>query len=56
MEQKTGFSHDRIDALVASVIGWCEERLQPAPEVPSGDVAFTDEWERKMIARELDWN
>ncbi len=55
MEQKLGFSHDRIDALVASVIGWCEERFAPEPE-PAGDVAFSDEWERKQIARELHWN
>jgi hypothetical protein len=55
MEQKPTLSHDRIDALVATVLGWCEQRFTQK-EIPSGDVAFSDEWERKQIARELHWN
>jgi hypothetical protein len=60
MEQKQGpepkgLSHDAMDALVASVIGWYERHFTPAPD-PSEDIAFSDEWERKQIARELHWN
>ena len=57
MEQKQGPSHDAMDALVATVIGWCERHFAPAAEPePVGDIAFSDEWERKQIARELGWN
>jgi hypothetical protein len=49
------FSHDGMDALVATIIGWCEKHLPHEPE-DCGDVAFSDEWERKQIARELHWN
>jgi len=55
MEQKTHLSHDAIDAFIAKVFGWCEERLAPAPE-ENADIAFSDEWERKQIARELHSN
>jgi hypothetical protein len=55
MERKTQFSHDVIDALVATVFSWFDGHHQPAPE-ESGDIAFSDEWERKQIARELHWN
>jgi len=54
MEQKTKLSHDAMDALVASVIGWYERHFTHIEE-PTGDVAFSDEWERKQIARELHW-
>ena len=55
MEQKHGPSHDAVDALVANVIGWYQRHFQQAPD-PSEDIAFSDEWERKQIARELNWN
>jgi hypothetical protein len=51
MEHRYNFSHDKLDALVALVIGW----FVHAPAA-TGDVAFSDEWERKQIARELHWN
>jgi hypothetical protein len=55
METQNTFSHDGFDAFVATIIGWCEEHLHHAPE-ESTEVAFSDEWERKQIARELHWN
>jgi hypothetical protein len=55
MEPKQTQMHDGIDAFIATIIGWCEERFSPAPE-ENADVAFSDEWERKQIARELNWN
>jgi hypothetical protein len=51
MERLHTLSHDRIDALVTTVLGW----FSPKPELVE-DVAFSDEWERKQIARELHWN
>lgn len=60
MEQKLTLSHDALDRFVATVIGWCERAFTAAPERMTtedfGDVAFSDEWERKQIARELHWN
>jgi hypothetical protein len=55
MEPKAQFSHDAIDALVAKVFSWFDGHQQQAP-AESGDIAFSDEWERKQIARELHWN
>jgi len=55
METKNTFSHDGIDAFVATIIGWCEKHL-PHAKAESTEVAFSDEWERKQIARELHWN
>jgi hypothetical protein len=61
MEQEMGTphagpSHDGIDALVASVLGWYERHFIPTAPEPVEEVAFSDEWERKQIARELHWN
>jgi hypothetical protein len=56
METKNrSLSHDAMDAFVATVLGWCERRFNRAPE-PAQDIAFSDEWERRQIARELHWN
>jgi hypothetical protein len=55
LEQSQGLSHDAMDALVATVIGWYERYFKTVPE-QTEDVAFSDEWERKQIARELHWN
>ncbi len=55
MKQTTYLSHDAIDAFVATLIGWCERAFSHAAQ-PHDDVAFSDEWERKQIARELHWN
>jgi hypothetical protein len=55
MEPKQTLSHDAMDALVATVIGWYQEHFAQAPEPPE-EIAFSDEWERKQIARELHWN
>ncbi len=55
MEQKSGPSHDAIDAFVATVFGWCEKHFAPARE-ENTDVAFSDEWERRQIEHELHWN
>jgi hypothetical protein len=55
MEQKPSLSHDAIDAFVATVFGWYERHFTARPE-PCGEIAFSDEWERKQIARELHWN
>jgi hypothetical protein len=51
MERPNNLSHDRIDAFVTTVLGW----FARTPEITE-DVAFSDEWERKQIARELHWN
>jgi hypothetical protein len=51
MEKQRNLPHEKIDAFVATVFGW----FTAAPEVHE-DVAFSDEWERKQIARELHWN
>ena len=55
MEKNIGLAHDRMDALVANLIGWCRSCFSKYEE-PVGDVAFSDEWERKQIARELHWD
>jgi hypothetical protein len=55
MEKNNGFSHDGIDAFVATVLAWCQGHFARTPE-PAEDVAFSDEWERRQIARELHWN
>ena len=54
MERKKPLSHDALDALVATIIGWCE-RLGHRSE-PTGDFAFNDEWERKQMLREMHGN
>jgi hypothetical protein len=51
MEQQGNFSHDKLDALVSTVLAWFEN----APK-QTEDIAFSDEWERKQIAREMHWN
>jgi hypothetical protein len=55
METKTHFSHDALDALVANIFGWFGSRRKTRPD-DTGDIAFSDDWERKQIARELHWN
>jgi hypothetical protein len=52
MEQKHNLRHEAIDRLVATVFSW----FTRASSEHAGDVAFSDEWERKQIARELHWN
>jgi hypothetical protein len=54
MEPENYFAHDVIDAFVARVFGWLRNKQTTPAEL--GDVAFSDEWERKQIARELHWN
>jgi hypothetical protein len=56
MERKTQFSHDVIDALVATVFSWFDGHHHQHAPAETADVAFSDEWERKQIARELHWN
>ena len=56
MEQKNNLPHEAIDRLVATVFGWCERAFSRNSARDLGDVAFSDEWERKQIARELHWN
>ena len=46
-------SHERIDSLVASIFGLF---ARPAAIVSHDEVAFSDEWERKQIDRELHGN
>jgi hypothetical protein len=55
MEKNKRFSHDAIDAFVATIFRWCDHS-RPSDSNETGDVAFSDEWERKQIARELHWN
>ena len=55
MAKQNVLAHEKIDALVTSIIGWCQTAFTKSPETHD-DVAFSDEWERKQIARELHWN
>ncbi|HEV8023153.1 MAG TPA: hypothetical protein VGP41_17895 [Candidatus Lustribacter sp.] len=55
MEPNKKLSHDAIDAFVATLFRWCDN-LRPSDANETHDVAFSDEWERKQIARELHWN
>jgi hypothetical protein len=55
MERKKTLSHDALDAFVATILGWCERRLGQKSQA-AADVAFSDEWERQQIERELHWN
>ena len=59
MEQKPTiprlFSYDEADAFVASVFRCCERLFKRSPK-PVVEPPFSDEWERKQIARELRWN
>ena len=55
MEPNRTLSHDAMDAFVASILGWYGRHFGQKP-APSVEVAFSDEWERKQIARELHWN
>jgi len=50
-----GRTHDAMDSLVAAVASFCS-RLFRRTEVPEPEVAFSDEWERKQIAREFHLN
>jgi hypothetical protein len=59
MEQKPKvpglFSYDEVDAFVAAVFQrW--EALFARKQQPLPEPAFSDEWERKQMARELQWN
>jgi hypothetical protein len=56
MEHTNNLPHEAIDRLMASVFGWCERVFSRSSGQEFGDVAFSDEWERKQIARELHWN
>ncbi len=45
-----GWSHDAIDSLVAAILGWWERCTARQPEA---EIAFSDEWERRFLYREL---
>jgi hypothetical protein len=49
------FSYDEVDAFVASVFTCCE-RLFKRSKKSDVEPPFSDEWERKQMARELRWN
>jgi hypothetical protein len=49
------FSYDEVDAFVAAVFRMCEALLSRKAE-PINHPAFSDEWERKQMAHELQWN
>jgi hypothetical protein len=60
MEQNIVLPHERIDAVVAKIAGWCEHAFSKnegrATIDESADVAFSDAWERTEITRELHLN
>jgi hypothetical protein len=56
MERKSRFSHDVLDALVATVFSWFDGHQHQQAPAEMADVAFSDEWERTQIARELHSN
>ncbi len=49
------FSYDEVDAFVAAVFRWCEQ-LFDRPQKHQAEPAFSDEWERKQMDHELQWN
>lgn len=49
------FSYDEVDAFVASVFRWCEQLFDRSEKHASAP-RFSDEWERKQMAHELQWN
>jgi hypothetical protein len=55
MEHQNTYAHDTLDAIVAKIFGWFEKDSKARP-AELRDIAFSDEWERKQIARELHWN
>ncbi len=55
MRPARGIAHDAMDVLVAKFAGFCE-RLFGHAEAEPEIVAFTDEWERNQIYRELHLN
>jgi len=55
MEPNKKLSHDAMDAFVAGVLYWCGDQFRHKPARPA-EVAFSDEWERKQMVRELHWN
>jgi hypothetical protein len=50
-----GRPHDAMDSLVAAIASFCS-RIFSHQEETQTDVAFSDEWERKQIAREFHLN
>ena len=50
-----GRPHDAMDSLVAAIASFCS-RIFSRREMPDTDIAFSDEWERKQIAREFHLN
>jgi len=59
MEQKPTmpglFSYDEVDAFVAAIFQWLEQRSNRT-EKRDVEPPFSDEWERKQMARELQWD
>jgi hypothetical protein len=50
-----GRAHDAMDSFVAAIASFCS-RIFSRHETTESDVAFSDEWERKQIAREFHLN
>ncbi len=50
-----GRPHDAMDSFVAAIASFCS-RLFSHRETPEAEIAFSDEWERKQIAREFHLN
>jgi hypothetical protein len=50
-----GRPHDAMDSFVAAVAAFCS-RIFSRQETSETEVAFSDEWERKQIAREFHLN
>ena len=52
----SGLSHDAMDTLVSAIASFCERIFARSRPAQATDVAFSDEWERKQIAREFHLN
>jgi hypothetical protein len=52
VQPAAGFSHDAMDSFVAALAAFCARLVRRRESVPI-EVAFSDEWERAQIAREL---
>jgi hypothetical protein len=50
-----GRAHDAMDSFVAAIASFCS-RIFSRQADPEPEVAFSDEWERSQIVRELHLN
>jgi hypothetical protein len=53
----SGFSHDRMDAIIAAIASYCGRLFgRPDRDADADEIAFSDQWERAHIERDLHLN